>query len=126
VGIALTLFLGLVALVGFVGNRTAASASDALDGARLHTAATEARDARRWEPWSAEPLRLLGEAQLQAGQVEQARASFLHGLRKDSGDWELWLDLALTARGSERRDALNRVALLNPLSTELQQVRGSP
>jgi hypothetical protein len=126
VGIALTTFLGLVALFGFVGSRAAASASDALDAARLHTAATQARTARRWEPWSSEPWRLLGEAQLQAGEVEHARASFLRGLRTDRADWELWLDLALITRGSERRNALNRVAMLNPLSTELQQVRGSP
>jgi O-Antigen ligase len=126
IALALTALLGLVAVVGFVGNRAAASASDALDAARLHTAATEARQAQRWEPWSAEPWRLLGEAQLQAGEVEQARASFLHGLRKDRSDWELWLDLALTDRGGQRRDAVNRVAALNPLSTELQQLRGSP
>jgi O-antigen ligase len=124
-GLALTALLGAVALIGFLGNRAAASSSDALDRASLHTAATEARAARRWEPWSAEPWRLLGEAQLQAGEVEQARASFRHGLAKDGRDWELWLDLALTDRGAARRLALAQVALLNPLSTELRQLGGS-
>jgi len=125
-GVALAVVLGAVALLGFFGNRAVASSSDALDRADLHAAATEARDARRWEPWSAEPWRLLGEAQLEAGEVEQARTSFRHGLAKDSRDWELWLDLALATRGAERRSALDRVSLLNPLSTELRDIRGSP
>jgi cytochrome c-type biogenesis protein CcmH/NrfG len=125
-GLVLAVLLCVVALAGFVGNRAAASASDALDAEHLTTAATDAKRARRWEPWSPEPWRLLGEAQLQAGQVEQARTSFLHGIRKDRGDWELWLDLALVSRGTERQDALSRVATLNPLSTELRDLRGSP
>jgi O-antigen ligase len=125
-GLVLAALLCVVALAGFVGNQAAASASDALDAAHLSTAAREAKQARRWEPWSPEPWRLLGEAQLQAGRVDQARASFLRGIRKDRRDWELWLDLALVSRGTERQDALGRVATLNPLSTELRDVRGSP
>jgi O-antigen ligase len=124
-GLALAALLGAVAFIGFAGNRAAASSSDALDGEELHTAATEARSARRWEPWSAEPWRLLGEAQLQAGEVEQARASFRHGIAKDGRDWELWLDLALASRGAARQSALEHVERLNPLSTELREVRGS-
>jgi len=125
-GLVLAAILCVVALAGFVGNQAAASASDALDAERLSTAATDAKRARRWEPWSPEPWRLLGEAQLQAGRVEQARTSFLRGIGKDRGDWELWLDLALASRGTERREALSRVATLNPLSTELRDLRGSP
>ena len=73
----------------------------------------------------AEPWRLLGESQLQAGEVEQARRSFLRGIAKDRGDWEVWLDLALATRGGERRDALDHDAFLNPLSSELRDLRGS-
>jgi O-antigen ligase len=124
-GLALSALLAAVALVGLLGNRAAASSSDALDRAELHTAATDARNARRWEPWSVEPWRLLGESQLQAGEVEQARRSFLRGIAKDRGDWEVWLDLALATRGGERRDALDHVAFLNPLSSELRDLRGS-
>jgi hypothetical protein len=68
---------------------------------------------------------VLGEAQLQAGQVDQARASFLRGIAKDRRSWELWFDLALTERGRQRLSALARVAALNPLSSELAQLRGS-
>lgn len=117
--------LAVLALGGFVGNRTEASASDALDAARLHTATNEARQARSWEPWSSEPWRLLGESQLQAGEVADARTSFRRGLGKDDASWELWLDYALVTRGAERRDALARVERLNPLSSELRQLRGS-
>jgi hypothetical protein len=124
-GVALAALLCLVAIVGFVGNQSAASASDALDAEHLSTAASDAERARRWEPWSPEPWRLLGEAQLQSGEVDQARTSFLRGLGKDDRDWELWLDLALVSRGFERQDALDRVATLNPLSSELRDLRGS-
>ena len=124
-GLALSALLGAVALVGLLGNWAAASSSDALDRAELRAAATDARSARRWEPWSAEPWRLLGESQLQAGEVEQARRSFLRGIAKDRGDWEVWLDLALATRGVERRDALDHVASLNPLSSELRDLQGS-
>jgi O-antigen ligase len=124
-GIALAVVAGLVALVGYAGNRAEASAADALDGSKLSAAASDARHARRWEPWSSEPWRLLGEAQLQAGEVGQARASFLRGLENDRGSWELWFDLALASRGHQRQAALGRVAALNPLSTELRQLSGA-
>jgi O-antigen ligase/polysaccharide polymerase Wzy-like membrane protein len=117
--------LAAVSVAGFVGNRAEASASDALDAARLHTAAGDARQARRWEPWSSEPWRLLGESQLQAGAVADARRSFRRGLQKDRASWELWLDLALVTRGAERQAALAQVAALNPLSTELRQLRAA-
>jgi O-antigen ligase len=124
-GVALAILLAVVALVGYVGNQAAASASDALDAEQLHTAASDAKRARRWQPWSPEPWRLLGEAQLQAGRVSEARGSFLRGIREDGRDWELWLDLALTSRGTQRTEALDRVAALNPLSSELRDLRGS-
>jgi hypothetical protein len=124
-GVVSAAALAVLALGGFVGNRAEASASDALDAARLHSAAGEARQARRWEPWSSEPWRLLGESQLQAGEVADARTSFRRGLEKDDASWELWLDYALVTRGAERRAALAQVERLNPLSSELRQLRGT-
>jgi O-antigen ligase len=124
-GVALTVAVAAVALVGFAGNRAETSAAEALDAEQLRTAAADARQARRWEPWSAEPWRLLGESQLHAGEVAQARLSFRRGLEKDRGSWELWLDLALAERGEPRQAALDQVARLNPLSAELRQLHGS-
>jgi tetratricopeptide (TPR) repeat protein len=125
VGVAVAAVLCMLALLGFVGNRAVAAASDALDRADPKTAETQAQRARRWEPWAFEPWRLLGEAQLEVGEVDRARRSFRRGLDEDSGDWELWLDLALSSSGEQRQAALLHVARLNPLSPELQTLRGS-
>jgi O-antigen ligase len=123
-GAAAAVALACLALLGLVGNRAELAAADALDAAQLGTASSEARTAHRWEPWSGTPWRLLGESQLQGGDVDRARTSFLRGLRRDRGDWELWLDLALVSRGDARSAALARVAELNPLSAELRQLNG--
>ena len=125
VGVGLAASLCVVAVAGFVGNQAEATASDALDASHLGAASADARRARRWEPWSGDPWRLLGETKLEAGRVTDARTSFLRGLRKDDADWELWLDLALASRGAERQHALARAGALNPLSTELRAIRGS-
>jgi hypothetical protein len=124
-GAAAAVVLACVALFGLVGNRAELASADALDAAQLSSAADEARQARRWEPWSGTPWRLLGESQLQAGEVDRARRSFLEGLERDRGDWELWLDLALVSRGQERKAALAHVAQLNPQSAELRQLTAS-
>jgi O-antigen ligase len=122
VGATAAALLGSVALLGLVGNHAELASANALDAEQLHSAAEEAQQARRWEPWSGTPWRLLGESQLQAGDVERARTSFLRGITEDRGDWELWLDVALVSRGAERRAALDRVAELNPHSSELRQL----
>jgi O-Antigen ligase len=124
-GAAVAAALVCIAVFGLVGNRAEQASADALDAAQLSSAADEARQARRWEPWSGTPWRLLGESQLQAGEVDRARHSFLEGLERDRGDWELWLDLALVSRGEARRAALARVAKLNPQSAELRQLTAS-
>ncbi len=122
-GIVGCALIGSVAVVGFVGNHFIERATDALDRAKPSEAAHAARMARTWAPWSSDPWRLLGEAQLEQGKVGPARASFLHGLARNDQDWELWLDLALVSDGPARRAALARAAALNPLDSEVRRLR---
>ncbi len=114
-----------LAIAGFVGNRFIERASDALDRAQPNNAAKAAHTARWWAPWSPVPWRLRGEAQLEQGNVADARSSFRRGLAKDSRDWELWLDLALVSDGTARRVALARAAALNPLDPEIRRLRAT-
>ena len=122
-GAVAVLLAGLAALA-LVGNRDLAAAAAALDRADAREARTQALRARRLQPWSGTPWRLLGEAELELGRVGPARDAFGRGLAEDRDDWELWLDLALASKGAQRREAIGEVARLNPLSSELGQLRG--
>ena len=68
-------------------------------------------------PWEA-----LGRAQLGAGLLPGARASFRKAISMDSGDWELWYRLASASGGGERRLAIRQAARLFPRA---QLLRGS-
>jgi O-antigen ligase len=107
--------LAALVLAAYAGNRELALAEEGSD--------RSARRAARLQPWSAEPWRARGEAQLARGEVGRARASFLEGIERDDGDWELWLDLALASEGAERERALARAADLNPRAPELDELR---
>jgi hypothetical protein len=121
-GVAVIVVAAGFSAVGLVGN-TALSRSDAArqnqDWAR---AANDARRAKMWMPWSPSPWEALGRAQLGAGLLPAARASFRKGISMDSGDWELWYRLASASSGAERRRALRQAALLIPRA---QLLRGS-
>ncbi len=116
------LVLCFVALVAYAGNRVLAEALVAADRGEFSTSADRARTAHRLQPWSAEPWRLLGEAELAAGGDEAARRSFRRGLEQNPYSWELWLDLGLASEGTEQRAAWARAKSLNPLSPELQEL----
>jgi O-antigen ligase len=120
--VALVAILGVAAFVGLVGNRSLDAASDLLDLGRYESAESEAERAARWAPWSSEPWRLRGEAELAAGKVAQARASFREGLSRDARSWELWLDLGLASEGRDAGRAFARARALNPHSPELREV----
>jgi tetratricopeptide (TPR) repeat protein len=105
-----------------LGNRDVAEAESAYDRGSWQDAEDVARSARSLQPWSPEPWRLLGEAQLAQGSLASARKSFKRGLEEDSEEWELWLDLGLASEGPARRRAFERAARLNPLSPELEEL----
>ena len=107
--------LALVALGALAGNQTLAAASVSLDADEPARAARDARWAKHLVPWSPQPWRLHGEALLSQGDVEGARRDFLIALRKDSSDWDSWVDLALVSQGTRQRRAIERAQALNPL-----------
>jgi hypothetical protein len=111
------------AAVGLVGN-AALSRSDAArqkhDWAR---AAADARRAKAWMSWSPRPWEALGRAELGAGALPAARASFRKAISMDSGDWELWYRLASATSGRERSRALGQAARLFPRAHLLASVK---
>jgi cytochrome c-type biogenesis protein CcmH/NrfG len=109
------LALVVFAVTAYAGNRELALAEAGSE--------RSARRAARLQPWSAEPWRVLGEAQLERGEVEAARASFREGLSRDEGDWELWIDLALASDGDARRAAFDRAVRLNPRDPDLPELQ---
>ena len=104
-----------LAVTAYVGNRELALGENGSE--------RSARRAARLQPWSAEPWRVIGESQLERGELAAARASFREGLSRDDGDWELWTDLALASEGEARRDALARAVSLNPRDPDLMELR---
>ena len=120
---ALLLVGVLAALGGFVGSRALDRSRQAATEQRFADATAEARHAARVAPWSAEPLKALGEAELQQGKLADARRTFRRAIAKDDGDWALWLDLAYASSGSARRAAAMRALRLNPLSPEIEAIR---
>ncbi|HEY3946090.1 MAG TPA: O-antigen ligase family protein [Solirubrobacteraceae bacterium] len=113
--------IGVAALLGLGGNLLLALSSKAAVAGNWSSAASDARRAELWAPWSAQPWQQLGEVQLASGQRSQALASFRTAVSKDSGDWTLWVDLARAATGKERAAAFARAHALNPLDPTIAQ-----
>jgi len=114
--------LCLAAAFAFAGNRQLAEASAAADRDDQAAAAAAARHARTLQPWSAEPWKLLGEAQLASDSPEAARGSFRRAISQNPNDWEAWLDLGLASTGATRKAEFARAKRLNPLSPELVEL----
>jgi hypothetical protein len=124
-GAAVLVALAGVAFVGLVGASASAASQEAAEASPpdYAEAEDEARKARRWAPWSSEPWQRLGEAELGAGELAAARASFRKAIAKEPTDWELWFRLAEAASGREQRRALAEALRLNPSSPELADFR---
>src|SRR6266508_931182 len=117
------LVVSAFAFVAAVGNSAAAASEDAVLARNWTKAEAQARKAEGWMPWSSEPWRHLGEAQLGRGQPRVAAASFRRALAKDPQDWSLWFDLALVTRGPEQAQAFAHARRLNPLGSEVETLR---
>jgi O-Antigen ligase len=121
---AIVALVPLIALsfVGHVGNNALARSVDATARGDYGQAAADARNARRWAPWSYEPWQRLGEAQLAARDLAAARYSFRRALERDPENWVLWYDLAAANRGKAKARALEIAARLNPRSPEVAEL----
>lgn len=104
----------VAAFFGLLGNRALASGSDALHAGRTKTAIAAAKDARRWAPWSSAPWGQLALIYKLRGDRAAARAAYEQAVRKDPRDWELWLQLVVISRGTERAHALGKLRMVNP------------
>jgi tetratricopeptide (TPR) repeat protein len=117
VAVALAFFMVL-------GNVPLTKASSAADAGRWSVSASEARTAARWLPWSAEPWRMIGEADLALRNLPGAEKALQKAISKDPKNWQLWFDLCAARSGPAAKRALARAAELNPLSPEIAQLRG--
>ena len=115
--------LSTFGFVALVGHSALAEAAGAV-GHDMPKAEAEARKATRWAPWSAEPWRVLAEAQLAAGNAAGARRSLRKAIEKEPRDWTLWYALALASEERPAiREALDQAAMLNPRGAEIAQLR---
>jgi hypothetical protein len=115
--------IAVFSLGGLVGNISLASSTNAARAGNWSAAASDARRARLFAPWSAQPWQMLGEAELGLGRTTKAIASFRAAVRKDPGSWDLWVELGLASRGSEQASAFARAQSLNPLDPTIAETR---
>jgi len=123
--VAATVVVSVFVGIGLIGNSTLAASGSARGDSNWTSAAADARKAHRWMPWSPEPWSALGLAQLGAGFRPQAKASFEKAISIDSGDWELWYDLARASSGRARVRAARRAIALFPHSGLKIAARGT-
>jgi hypothetical protein len=121
-GVAL---LGVVALLGLIGNSALGTATSAAHAGNWRSAERHARTAIRWMPWSAAGWQQLGEAQIALHDRAAARRSLKRAIAKDGNDWITWLDLAAASSGDAQLTALAQASRLNPLSGEIAPVFGA-
>jgi O-Antigen ligase len=117
--------LGVVALLGLVGNSALGASETAIQNGDWSSAVRHARTATRWLPWSAAGWQRLGEAQIGAHEPAAARRSLQRALARDPGDWVTWLDLGIASRGRAQSAAFARASRLNPRSPLIAQVRAA-
>jgi hypothetical protein len=122
VGIAVAGATVVVVFFMILGNVPLTKATSAADSGRWAESARQAQKAIRWLPWSSEPFRILGEAELAQRDRVAARAPLRKALAKDGQSWQLWFDLAVATDGATSQAALARASHLNPLSTEIAQL----
>jgi hypothetical protein len=102
-----------LAVAGLVGNRALAGAAEA---GSWPQAERLSQVAARWQPWSARPYLVLGEARLAHADDAGARSAFARAVALDPQDWRTWYEVARTGDARTRRLAAARIAGLNPFA----------
>ena len=111
--VAVAVAVGAFSFVVLVGNLKLARATDAAAKGDWPKAASEARSAGDWAPWSAQALESLGNAQRKLGERTAAAGSYRKALAKDPRDSDLWYDLYLVTDGATADQAFVRAVRLN-------------
>jgi hypothetical protein len=127
--VAATVVVAAFTAIGLIGNSALSASNSARTTGNWARAASQARKAHQWMPWSPAPWSALGLAQLGSGLAPEARATFDKALSIDSGDWQLWYDLARASSGRVRMRALRNAVALFPrsgLKVEAGAKRRSP
>jgi hypothetical protein len=119
--VGLIVAVSVAAVVGFVGNNALSRSDSERRDRDWNGAAEAARLARSWMPWSPAPWEALGRAQLGAGRIREAGASFREAIAMDRDDWELWYHLASVTRGEARQNALRHATRLFPRAQLLRE-----
>ena len=106
--------VAVLALAGHRGNDALVASDAALRRGDVEEAVRRARAAERWQPWAAEPWQQLARAQLARGDAAAAARSLRRAVAHDRNDPNVWRELAVVARGEERRRAAERALRLDP------------
>jgi len=115
--VAVLVVVGAVSFVGGVGNQAISASGDAANRGDYTKAASEARTATSWAPWSDQGWVALGAALVGEGKRDEAAAALRTATRKDPYDWIAWRRLADVTIDPERIHALRMSAELNPKAT---------
>ncbi len=122
-GLAASVVVALIAIVGLIGNRALAEATRQVTMGEFEEGRDAGRIAVRWAPWSAQAQRQLGFAEAGLGHKEQGRERLAKAAKMSPGDWCTWYGIGILSSGSHRRSAFVRAATLNPLQDEITAMR---
>jgi cytochrome c-type biogenesis protein CcmH/NrfG len=98
-----------------IGNQALSEAAHAEQTGSPAAAVRLASAAAAWQPWSAEPERLLGEIYLANGDTRRAKHSFARAVRLDPRDVAAWYGLARTGDPEAKARAVAQLLRLDPL-----------
>jgi hypothetical protein len=116
IAVAACLVLATLNAAALAGSNSLHQAVKNLQSRQWTTAARSARNAARWQPWSAEPYDLLGQAQLAQGQNNAAANDFRHALQLDNQRWQTWYELGRISNRQQQHIALKHILQLNPFA----------